>query len=547
MKITNGLIKRLALFLICSQLVLTVQAKDHVNATKPTIELYTKSFSTDTEGPSYKLQIVIKVNEVQGEVDKEGLTISVLGQLANTKHRVVFDGVSYHDNAGTTHFWYANMKVYGHDSDEVLQIPVWLKYGELGGEVSNIDFERKTAIENFTWTVTNPALKLALNRNDSTDFVIETKKHAAKGLKVVGSTLQDKTTLEKLLVEDFIICLEKTKGECHMKDILPNKLVSVNLKVNGSHPAGVYEGNVTIGVDGVGESTFPLTVYSSNAYAVAFGLFLIFAGLLSAFFTNIWGRHLHNRNRARVTVKRLKLRISQLLSDVSELNNIDKKDLAKVTERLNVLFNSMDKLLQKENGIIPGLLPDSGDNSGWVAGFKTFVESKGQQIEAIGGLVEKGLIPLNEIWQTLTESSERKIVELITKTSTLNIKTIAEMEVVLKKIDAAIEKEKLDTPDAQQTLARDEVSIEERIEASIQELIFTNQAITLISWVFWLFVSMVGGYAALIMNDLSFGMKEDYLICLLWGFGIGVGGEQLKALSPASIATSIGVVVPKPK
>jgi hypothetical protein len=62
-------------------------------------------------------------------------------------------------------------------------------------------------------------------------------------------------------------------------------------------------------------------------------------------------------------------------------------------------------------------------------------------------------------------------------------------------------------------------------------------------WVLFASLTAIAGIYALIINDPNFGRPEDFLFCLLWGFGLPTAGQGLSSLSPAVIGQSFGVTL----
>ena len=61
-------------------------------------------------------------------------------------------------------------------------------------------------------------------------------------------------------------------------------------------------------------------------------------------------------------------------------------------------------------------------------------------------------------------------------------------------------------------------------------------------WFVWAILTAVTGIMLQVFANQSFGRPEDYLYCLLWGFGITAVGQ---ALSPATVVSGLGVSLPR--
>jgi hypothetical protein len=51
----------------------------------------------------------------------------------------------------------------------------------------------------------------------------------------------------------------------------------------------------------------------------------------------------------------------------------------------------------------------------------------------------------------------------------------------------------------------------------------------------------------LVTTNYSFGIGLDYFKCFFWGLGIQIAGQQLQQLTPASVATTLNISMPKTK
>lgn len=57
--------------------------------------------------------------------------------------------------------------------------------------------------------------------------------------------------------------------------------------------------------------------------------------------------------------------------------------------------------------------------------------------------------------------------------------------------------------------------------------------------------SGAAGIAILILNNAGFGTAMDFVFCLFWGFGLPVTMDKLVQLTPAGVATPLGISLPK--
>jgi hypothetical protein len=80
---------------------------------------------------------------------------------------------------------------------------------------------------------------------------------------------------------------------------------------------------------------------------------------------------------------------------------------------------------------------------------------------------------------------------------------------------------------------------------SFEQLVVEIRHLSSVVWlVFGGLATALGAYI-LVVSNLGFGVPSDYFVCLFWGFGLPVGGQQLLQSTVGSVGTALGVSVPK--
>jgi hypothetical protein len=69
--------------------------------------------------------------------------------------------------------------------------------------------------------------------------------------------------------------------------------------------------------------------------------------------------------------------------------------------------------------------------------------------------------------------------------------------------------------------------------------------ISLLAWIVLGLLSTLVGTYIVVLSNLGFGLPTDYLMCVFWGFGIPIGGQQIMQLTSASVATTLGISLTK--
>ena len=118
---------------------------------------------------------------------------------------------------------------------------------------------------------------------------------------------------------------------------------------------------------------------------------------------------------------------------------------------------------------------------------------------------------------------------------------------VSARIDAALQKLNADLKLANQAARLGAPAIGGVVigDRSYEQLNVEIQFISAIVWVVAALMSVAGGSYVLVFMNLGFGVPTDYLVCLFWGFGLPVAGNQLMQMSSASVGTTLGISVTK--
>ena len=78
---------------------------------------------------------------------------------------------------------------------------------------------------------------------------------------------------------------------------------------------------------------------------------------------------------------------------------------------------------------------------------------------------------------------------------------------------------------------------------SVEQIDFSLQHAASMSWAIWGLVSLAIG-VTYVYSDVDFGTAIDLLGVFLWGFGLTTFGAGIQQLTPASVATHVGLKVP---
>ena len=80
--------------------------------------------------------------------------------------------------------------------------------------------------------------------------------------------------------------------------------------------------------------------------------------------------------------------------------------------------------------------------------------------------------------------------------------------------------------------------------ATLEALRLQVVAVSVVAWMLWGALSVLSGAVLLVFQNPGFGTPMDYAMCIAWGAGITLAGQQAAQMTPTTVATAIGVKIP---
>jgi len=65
------------------------------------------------------------------------------------------------------------------------------------------------------------------------------------------------------------------------------------------------------------------------------------------------------------------------------------------------------------------------------------------------------------------------------------------------------------------------------------------------AWLIWMVISAIASIPVIFIPNFASFSLQDVFTCLVWGVGLPIGGAALQTLTPASVASGIGLTLPK--
>lgn len=370
-----------------------------------------------------------------------------------------------------------------------------------------------------------------------TSIAINAGSNGATGVSLVHSTLLEDTTKKPLTRDDLRIC----KDDCTASkpfDLPANTPVSVSLCVLNRTQPGVFKGNIYLAAAEKPETlTIPLDIQASLFWYKLIGCALLVAGVILAVIVIPLMRAAGTRDQELLSAARRRPAVSSLLQELQELPASYRARTTYTQGALNSVLDSLSaNSLEKYNYLSPA---EPGPLSGTVdsAGYAKFLASVDAEVAKLTQIVDQGILaavaqnaPARDIGTAI--GAIDAIGRDAKATEFKDIET--GIDAALKPLNlAASAKSMAFTQGAVPTPpARIEV-INEKTAAEIEKDLRRRQ--------FWLrsilvFLTVASGFLVLIAPKPGFGVPQDYIYCLLWGFGLPVAGQQL---TPASVKTAI--------
>lgn len=400
----------------------------------------------------------------------------------------------------------------------------------------------------FSWTLKPPPSEISIRSGEAIEIGIGVGPVPASMVRLLQVALIEDTRKNPLAEAGLLLC-KNLSGDCDSNiDLAAHSANRLWLRTkDNSYPVGKYTGSVTIAADQKYEGdVITLTVYSSHWCSQVWGLIAIIVGVFGSFFVSTYAKFRLNRDQVllsaalmREKFKSLQTKLTQALFGIGPTNT--KFTSGKLTTFLNDLSNQglYDKGFLSVTTITTQFLGASSKPDD----FKGFLKNKDGWAVAL----DKIISGMTEAWSQRSTHSAPQQQDTI-KNTVGEIDKLAEQEdpPVLKELEDKIKgflkelDKELNKSIAPTGKAPDDTG-DKGIESLIFEINVINWAVVIVTLVL---TTLLGSYIV-VWSNLGFGLWRDYLFCLLWGFGIPIGGQVLQMTS-ANVTTALGITVKQP-
>ncbi|WP_221230868.1 hypothetical protein [Sphingobium subterraneum] len=454
--------------------------------------------------------------------------------------------------SGANALWKISGKVTGFAASEAQARHLTLTLD--GKPLSSLAYTIKnTAPGDFTWTVSGLSDKRLSNIDDDLKFVVQIGNVPAHNVRLVQTDLIGTDNLTPLPTT-FDLCRAEHPDDCSLTTLAAGTSYALLLrakdKTNAS--AGQYSGTILLVADEkpLGEP-MPIHVVVSSTCARWFGFILICIGVALAIAINPFARALVARDDALRPAFVLRERVIDWETRLAEVRKeAGDPKLKCATDLLKDLKTKLSATELKRNRLVPRAFAafySPTPSPAAAATYQALLTTAANQLGSLAVVVETGIRPALVIENAAT------FPDLVADA----IDGPGGLDEILKKPDVApgdaldkaiadrLAKLRSDLAEEAKNNAGlavvDAPTLDPMREPTVRELDFQVAALNVIGWLFFSIGSILLGSLVLLILNPAFGSLQDYVICLLWGFGVPTAGTQVTSLGQGSIASSLGV------
>lgn len=500
-----------------------------------------------TGGPG---RVLLRAEELGEQPDPSKLEVGItdLGGLDSGSTVVTFASPAVEAARGTTsRAWLVTAQVKDLPLNAVQKRFARLKVGNAEQQVEYLVTNQSPAT--FTWAVAAPPSPWLVwhgfwSTRATTALTVTTGDAPATNVRLAQASLRETLGTAEFGVEDLELC-EEPNGPCGRFSIAARTTRTLYLRLKSNEwTRGKYTGTLSFAVDERPElQTVNATIQASSWPVMLIGALLLLAGIYVAWWNSAWARVRIQRLEALKPVALLRQSVAAVRKDL-EARPEPAPDPVDARERLAAIDAALTERELDDHGCLPPAFPAAyGSISDTAAKLKEYLEARGKILAAVAVIVRDGM---RVLWAEHTPKPAPEVEELLDKslgaldalaaTTTSAEQAKPEVDKILAAYTAAKAKALKIAADAQ---ALDRAPW---LLAEVNEEIARLQSR---GWLLWGAVTFLAGFGILILRDPGFGTSIDLLFCLFWGLGLPTAGEKLQQATPGTIASSIGVSLPK--
>lgn len=446
--------------------------------------------------------------------------------------QVVFDGIELLSNVGR-YEWTARARITGlpqagYDKERT-------GHAVVGNAKYGFRYTLTTRPKLTSWTATASVPKLLWTKHEL-PIVVTANGGAGGKLSVLRSTLTDASTDNSIAPHRLDVC-DAPAGACKPPVLPPDVPTRAYLRIERDVPPGNYTGGVDLQIENsLQPQTLAVTLSRSNPRAIGTGVVLLILGVLASAFVGIVARHLAARTAAMLPAARLAQLKDEKVATLDRLIG-SKQGMPILREELDKIGRALSR--EEVDRFVGGWIPSPfGSNASAATAFATYLQAKSDRLSVLTYIIEHG------VRGAVHAAAQRPDAKPALETALRDLDELAlDSQATAEQLKPEIEKILATLQEA----VRTKEGVESHVAAplpSTRQLLVTLDVVNLGVWIIWAVVTIVLGYAALVLINRGFGTPMDLVKCFFWGLGVQTAGDQLQQARASSATTALNITIP---
>lgn len=397
----------------------------------------------------------------------------------------------------------------------------------------------------FSWNVSGPTGEISLPEGQPIQVTISTGPVAATKVRFPPPLFIEQS-LRAPLQGDWLFCehqLELPSSQsCPSKDLtIPASTTQTIWAYPPAPLVGKFAGNLSVfSAEKPDGQNLSLTLLSTTLRQQRIGIVLLAIGIILAWIFMVLVQRKASHDQLLLPALEIDAHVQQLHAELANAPPQLRGKMEETSAALAGLSKTL-KPSQLESLGLPFLIPRLGERSSSVQEYQAKIAGFAGKADGLDIVVNKGLKRVWEAFKSVhAPGKEQAIFNALRAIDALSSDPNLDAAKAFQgSIEALKVMDKELAAGGGTTFAElDAAQTVEKVRAELRSL-------SLWAWVFFGLVSWSIGSYILVMNNPSFGTWTDYGLCLLWGFGLPVGGSQLTQLSVGSLAGVFGFPLTK--
>jgi len=393
------------------------------------------------------------------------------------------------------------------------------------------------------WSASGMFPKLVWPANTQWPIVVTVADGGATSPRVLRTTLSDAATDRIITPLQLDLCASGAPANgCPPATVAPGTPATIYMRPKNIEP-GNYTGAVDLMIPGAAQSqTVSLTLSSSGPRWKMLGALLIVLGVLVSAVTTIFARNYANYVNALLPARRLS-EFGKAKIEALEALGITEPQMSELVSGVGKTLQELEETHLRDEGFITSpRVPAVFRTGDRATDYAAYLQARSTRLVALAFLIDYGVRRVLLLVQQHSDKANamteaQKTLKHLDALAADSSKTVNDLAAPVAGILQALDQTLSGTiSDATKTIATS--------SPSTQQLLVRLDSINAIVWLLWAIVTIVIGYAAVIMTNRGFGTPIDLVKAFFWGLGVQIAGEQLQQLRASAATTALGITVP---